>query len=94
VFAFFRTGQPRTIARKFFGVFNGDGMPDGLVSSLIVADVVVGIANLIGPHLSLSDNGTLTYGVVDKTGVFFPVIDSTVSAITAYQRRRRFGRGA
>jgi hypothetical protein len=93
MFAYFRTGQPRTIARKFLGVFTKNELQGADWTAGIIVGVLAGLVELLEPHLSLSDNGVLTYGVIDKGGVFRQVIDVTVDTIPAYQRRRRQGRG-
>jgi hypothetical protein len=94
VFAFFRTGLPRTLARKFLGGFSEVHSTLGDWTTGLVVEVLLGLAVLLAPHLSLDDNGTLTFGVVDKGGVFREVVDVTGDTVPGYQRRRRRGRGA
>lgn len=92
-FAFLRTGLPRTLARKFFGGLSDGAFVAGDIEPSVAVLFLAGLAVMLVPNLSLADNGTLTFGVVDKNGVFREVVDATIDTVPAYQRRRRRGRG-
>jgi hypothetical protein len=93
-FLFFRTGQPRVIARKWIGLLPVGALTNGVINVTPLGTLVSAFSLLLGPDASLDDNGVLTYGVVDKGGVFRQVVDITGDSSVAYQRRRRRGRGA
>lgn len=90
----FDTGKPRVVLRKFLGgLVSTDLDADGTLDTAVVAALLVFGATLVAPLVQT--NGTYEYGYLSpKTLQWETPISVVVTDITAYQRRRKQGRGS
>jgi hypothetical protein len=104
-FAWFPSGQPHVMSRKWFGPFTLTAQADHVWDSALTANVATGVANMIGGYEG--STGTVMRMViphlvemVDGEPVdvdppeFYPMTIATVTNNPGYQRRRRSGAGS
>ena len=91
--ALMRTGQPRSVGRKYIAPFTEDNQQDATWTSAIPSSVLDLLDILLTPWTSGS--GTARIGVwSEKLLTWLPIIETAASNIVAYQRRRRKGAGS
>jgi len=91
--ALMRTGQPRSVGRKYFAPFTEDNQVDATWTSAIPASCLNLLDVLLTPWSSGAGNAKI--GVwSEKLLTWLPIIETVASNIVSYQRRRRKGTGS
>jgi hypothetical protein len=90
-----RTGISRVFGRKYLGgIITANIDTDGFWASALVTVGATFAAHLLGEFVGGTSTSTWLPGLIAKTGQFWSFIEAIVSAIPAYQRRRRKGAGS
>jgi hypothetical protein len=89
----FRTTAIKVLGRKFLGPFTEDAFDEGLLTAIVIAKVVTFAGKILTSFAGATTLNQYHYGVYDKGAALRTVTSIVASAVPAYQRRRRPGRG-
>lgn len=90
-----RTLRPKSTGRKYIGVPIEGDQTDGIASGAALTDLATFITNMLADIEPVVD--VVFKAVVPSrwsTSGFYQILEATASAVIAYQRRRKTGRGA
>jgi len=93
VLALGRTGESRSMKKNYFAPFTETQMGDARWAAALIADVVTAFNTILAGFEA--DGQDQVGGVWSETlQEFLGVIETVVSGVSAYQRRRKSGRGS
>lgn len=89
----FYTAKSRVLGRKFIGGLTENEWSGALMVAGFLTDLINYAITIMGGPATLTGGTVLDYGIYSKSGIFYKPPRFVVSAIPAYQRRRRQGVG-
>jgi hypothetical protein len=95
-YCYFRTGVPRRVGKKFWGIVTEGHQNNGVVTSTITTALATLAANFIGAWTGGTTGNGYNWGTYNSNlaETFAPFIEAVVAAVQHTQRRRRLGIGS
>lgn len=96
IYSYFRTGIPRRVGRKFWGIVTEGHQNNGVITGTITNLLTLLGANFIGGFTGTTTGNTYLYGTYNenKSPQFAPFTQGVTAAVLRVQRRRQIGHGS